>query len=85
MYSLQAYYFTKMLIEIPILLLQPLLMQIIVFWAIGYRSTEDSFWMQYVALALLVQCGASIGFTISSIAENIVVAQSIAPAFVMPL
>ena len=37
MYSLPAYYLTKMLIEIPILLLQPLIMQIIVYWAIGYR------------------------------------------------
>lgn len=39
MYGLAPYYASKMFIEIPVLILIPLVMQVIVYWAIGFNST----------------------------------------------
>ena len=85
MYSLSPYYLTKMLVEIPILLVLPLIQCLCVYWIIGYQSGIQRFFMQYLVLELLVQCGSALGFTVSSMAENITVATTMAPIVVMPV
>jgi ABC-type multidrug transport system permease subunit len=85
MYDLTPYYMTKMMIEIPILILSPLVMQVMVYWSIGFKAEPKSFWMQYFALEMLVQCASAIGFLISTIVPAFSVAITIAPAYLMPI
>lgn len=54
MYSVMPYYMTKLMIELPVLILTPLVMMLITYWAIGLRATAQSFFMQYLALEMVV-------------------------------
>lgn len=54
MYDLAPYYLTKMLIEIPVLLFVPLLMQVMTYWAIGFRPEARSFFMMYFGLEMMI-------------------------------
>lgn len=79
------YYMSKLMIEMPVLILTPIVMLTITYWIIGFKNTAQSYFMAYFALFMLVQCASAIGMTVSSFAPNLVVATTIAPAFVLPM
>ena len=85
MYGLFPYYLTKLMIELPVLIIIPFIMLLPTYWAVGFRPSENAFWMTYFALEMLVQSASALGFMVSSLAPNIVVATSIAPAVALPL
>jgi hypothetical protein len=45
MYDLAPYYLSKMLIEVPVLIMVPLVMQVLVYWAVGFNPVAKSFFM----------------------------------------
>ena len=53
MYGLSAYFLTKNLIDIPVLLITPLIALLIVYWGIGFYNSWDSFWGFYIAMMLV--------------------------------
>jgi ABC-type multidrug transport system permease subunit len=85
MYSVLPYYATKLMIDMPLMLLTPMLMECLVYWAVGFRHGASSFFKFYMVLELCVQTGSALGLSISTMAPNIVVATTIAPAFIMPM
>ena len=70
MYGLTPYFMTKIAIEIPVLLLQPLLMLSIIYWAIGLNDPEEKFFRYYFILMLLAQVAAGFGYCISASFNN---------------
>jgi len=53
MYRLSAYYFSKMISELPALLLQPMIIHLITYWATGLNRTP-----YYIVSLLAIASGA---------------------------
>ena len=82
MYGTGSYYASKLTLELPLLLLLPLLENVMTFWGIGYR--EESFLQFYLVMILTVQVGTSMGYFISCLFDNMISACQITPFAVMP-
>ena len=76
------YFLSKQAVELPILLMLPLMENAIMFWAIGFR--QGTFWHFALVYVLTVQCGTSIGYFISASFENMMNAVQIIPFAIMP-
>ena len=85
MYGILPYYMTKLIIDMPLMIITPLLMETLVYWAVGFRHGANSFFSFYLVVELCVQTCSALGLSISTMAPNIVVATTIAPAFILPL
>ena len=67
-YGIFTYYSSKLALEMPLLLILPLLENLMTFWGIGYR--KGAFIKFYIVYLLTVQVGTSIGYFISCLVEN---------------
>ena len=65
----------------PVLIIAPLVTLLVVYWGIGYIE----FFKIYLVMFLVANAAAGIGLFISSFAENVNSATSIAPLFTMPM
>jgi len=74
------YFMAKNAVETPAVLLGPLLTLVIIYWGIEYSH----FFMMYLTMVIVAQCAVGIGLLISSFANDVTSATSIAPAFTMP-
>jgi hypothetical protein len=54
MYDIWVYATTKMIAEIPIMLLTPMALSLLVYFAIGYQDKASEFFAFYLILALMV-------------------------------
>ena len=72
MYGAFSYFTSKFVMELPLLFIFPLLENVIIFWAVGYRS--GSFWQFLLVYVLTAQIGNSIGYFISSLFDNVMTA-----------
>lgn len=52
-YGLAAYFTVKNLIEIPIMIMFPLLTELVVFWGAPYTNRTNEFWAFYLPLFLI--------------------------------
>lgn len=43
MYGILPYYLSKLVIEMPTLILAPMIMLLMVYWVIGFNNTLESF------------------------------------------
>jgi ATP-binding cassette subfamily G (WHITE) protein 1 len=84
MYGLTAYFLTKNLIDIPVLLISPLIALSIVFWGIGFYNTWDTFWGFYLAIMLVGQSAAGLGFMISTSVDNVATASAVSSLITLP-
>jgi ABC-type multidrug transport system permease subunit len=84
MYGLTAYFLTKNLIDIPVLLISPLIALLIVFWGIGFYNSWDTFWGFYLAIMLVGQSAAGLGFMVSTSVDNIATASAISNLITLP-
>jgi ATP-binding cassette subfamily G (WHITE) protein 1 len=66
MYSINSYFVTKMMIELPIFLIIPMLGEIITYFGIGYTLTAGKFFIFYVIIFLQCMASAAFGYLISS-------------------
>ena len=66
MYGLAPYFITKNVIELPVSLLQPLLMLSISYWGIGLNEPKEHFFKWYLILMLLAQVATGFGYVCSS-------------------
>ena len=82
LYSTASYYFSKLIIELPLLLVLPQLENCITFSGIGYRQEAfDKFFLVYI---LTVQVGTSLGYLISCCFNDMFAASQVTPFAVMP-
>ncbi|CDW73845.1 abc transporter family protein [Stylonychia lemnae] len=84
MYQVPAYYLAKVLVETPVMALNPLLNAIIVYFGIGLTATASQFFYFYLITLMVSFCAASIGYFVSSLFEKEEDAVGMAPLFVLP-
>jgi ABC-type multidrug transport system permease subunit len=66
MYGLTPYFITKNVIELPVSLVQPLIMLAISYWGIGLNEPKEHFLKYYIILMLLSQVATGFGYVCSS-------------------
>ena len=69
-YSISAYFSSKLALELPLAILQPIIENILTFWAIGYTNTWETFFKILLVYFVNVQVGTSIGYLASAFAKN---------------
>jgi len=89
LYSPVAYFAAKNAIETVVGIFTPLLQLAITYWSVGYNNATGadfaSFFEVYLAMLFVAQTAMGIGLLVSAISPNMVTANSIAPAFTMPM
>lgn len=85
MYDIWVYATTKMIAEIPIMLLVPLMLLILVYPSIGFQDRLSEFAKFYLILALMVQAATAMGYFLSSVFNSETAAVAFAPIMNLPL
>lgn len=85
MYKVAPYYMAKIIAELPIQCLTPMIYLIITYFGIGMTVTAGQFFYAYLILWMLVLCSASFGYFISSIFSQEETAVAVSPVIIMPL
>ena len=84
MYSVTAYYLAKIAIEVPILIVLPMIFEIIVYFGVGFGRTTEQFFLFYAILLLLSISASSLGYFVSSIFTNAETASMVSPLIILP-
>ena len=54
MYDIMPYYMTKLMIDMPLMILTPLLMETICFWAVGFKKGPVTYFSMFLTFELVV-------------------------------
>lgn len=84
-YGLTAYYFSKVLVELPYQIIFPALLLLIAYYIIGLNPAFPAY---LLASSLLVFCaitGTAIGTFISAIFDDVAMALAVLPLFLLPV
>ena len=85
MYTVFPYYIAKILSDVPVFLIVPMIFTLITFFAIGFTRQVDIFFGFFISLAMNTLAGVSLGYLISSAFTVAALALAIAPVIAMPL
>ena len=85
MYDIWVYATTKLIAEIPIMLIVPLIFNLMVYFAIGFTDTVKQFTAYYLVLMMIIQAATAMGYTLSSFFNHETTAVAFAPIVNMPL
>lgn len=85
MYSVAAYYLSRNVVEIPYLLIIPMITSIIVYWMMDLTSTPGNFFIFYLFMFLCTLAGTSFGLLVSSFFTNAKTAAGLMPLIVLPM
>lgn len=84
-YGVCAYFFSKLLIEIPLQIIFPVITSFIVYWVIGYKPGFDFFLLFALFLILVSLCGAAFGLATGAFFNAPEAGVIVAPLFLLPL
>eukprot|EP00347_Sterkiella_histriomuscorum_P007150 403350075 len=84
MYNVGPYFAAKMILDLPVLVIQPLIWEIIVYFGVGLTVTASQFGYFYLILFMLSISSSSFGFLVSSWFDREEVAVAIAPLIILP-
>jgi len=84
-YSTLAYYLTKVVAEIPALLVVPVVQGTISYWMVGYQSAADRYFIFIAACIAVTLVAHALGLSISAGAPNLDVSMAISPILFIPL
>ena len=85
MYDIWIYATTKLIAEIPIMLMIPLWLNILLFFAVGYYDSVAVFMQFYFILLMMVQAATAMGYFLSSIFNHETTAVAFSPIINLPL
>jgi len=85
MYSLPSYFLSKTTVELPALLLLPLIGATILYWLVGLQPDAGKFFIFAVTMILMSTVGTSIGMFVATLFEDVSQALQLLPLFLMPL
>ena len=85
MYDVWVYATTKMIAEIPIMLITPFILCLLVYFSIGYQDLASEFFAFYLIIALMVQAATAMGYFLSSAFNSETAAVAFAPIINLPL
>jgi len=83
-YSISAYFASKLALELPLLILQPIIENTLTFWTIGYTNTWETFFKILLVYFVNMQVGTSIGYLASAFADNMMSCAQSAPLTTLP-
>jgi ABC-type multidrug transport system permease subunit len=85
MYGVLPYYLAKTIVEIPVLIIQPMVWAIVVYFGVGFTQTAKQFFYFYLILFLLSLSSSSLGMFVSSLFNQQETALAVAPVILMPI
>jgi ABC-type multidrug transport system permease subunit len=85
LYHVWVYATTKLIAEIPILLFVPMVLNLMLFWTVGYEDTFEKFFQMYLVLMMMVQAATAMGYFLSSIFNHETTAVAFSPIINLPL
>lgn len=85
MYKVWVYATTKLFAEMPILLIVPLILNVMLYWVVGYEDTFEKFAQMYIVLMMMVQAATALGYFLSSIFNHETTAVAFSPIINLPL
>jgi ATP-binding cassette subfamily G (WHITE) protein 1 len=69
-YTISAYFASKLALDLPLMILQPIIENTLTFWVIGYTNTWETYFKILLVYFLNMQVGTSIGYLASAFAKN---------------
>ena len=69
-YTISAYFASKLALDLPLMVLQPIIENTLTFWSIGYTNTWETFFKILLVYFVNMQVGTSIGYLASAFAHN---------------
>ena len=85
LYGVIPYYFAKLITEIPVLILTPLIYSSMIYFAVGLERSPDQFFMFYLIMLLVVFSANSFGYLISSMFNGHEIAVMFSPVILLPV
>ena len=85
MYDIWIYATTKLIAEIPIMLIVPFVFLILTYFAIGLNDQFSQFVAYYFVLMFMIQAATAMGYALSSLFNHETTAVAFAPIVNMPL
>lgn len=85
MYRVAPYFFTKTAIELPVMIITPILTVVITYFGIGCTITVKQFFIQLAAYILVQLSASSFGYFLSSIFSQEETAVQMSSVFLMPM
>lgn len=85
MYATGLYYITKILAEVPIYIIIPIIFNSIGYWMIGLYKAAAQFLISTGALLLVCNCAVSYGYLLSCLSSNLNLVLALAPMLLVPL
>lgn len=85
MYSILSYFFSKFLIELPHLVLSPMIFSLICYFGCGLTVTANQFWCFVFTLIMVVFDAHSYGYFLSSMFDSSILAAQVSPLFAIPM
>ncbi|PNW85044.1 hypothetical protein CHLRE_03g169300v5 [Chlamydomonas reinhardtii] len=85
LYGLPAYFISRWLVELPSHIILPVLFSCICYFMIGYQATAAHFGWFALTMVLMDNSGAALGIFVSCLFNDLSVALSVMPMFLLPL
>ncbi|XP_048753753.2 protein white-like isoform X2 [Ostrea edulis] len=85
MYRLDVYYLSKIIVEIPFLMISPAIFITILYWMSGFVYGLSEYFRALGISILVANTAAGFGYVISAGAPSITAALALAPLLIMPL
>lgn len=84
MYRTSAYYFAKLISDLPWQIFFPSLFGTIIYWLVGFQAEADRYFIFLVFLILSSNIGSSIGLILGILAKDASVAVTLTPVCILP-
>lgn len=84
MYRVDAYFIAKQLVDLPLYLVEPVILTSILYWMVGLNPDVLRFITACGIVLLVTQVVLSVGYFLSCLSPNVDVALAIAPVVIIP-
>jgi ABC-type multidrug transport system permease subunit len=85
LYSLTIYFYTKMLFELPMIIIAPMVQLLIVYWGVGCLPGVLPFMNTYLVILVLALSAAGLGLLVGSISGSATESPALATALTFPM
>jgi len=85
MYRLPAYFLSRTIVELPFKIIFPIIGSNIFYWLVGLQRNGGNFLIYVITLILIENVGTGLGVFMASFFNDIGVALTVLPLFLMPL
>jgi ABC-type multidrug transport system permease subunit len=85
MYNLPAYFFSKIIIELPMQCLFPALLILVTYFMVGFQLNVNNFFGMLIVAVMQNNTGFAMGTCISCAVPDVTVALALVPLIILPL